>query len=474
MNFAATLDRGDQLDLHRLEAADFPVVRRGFDRARVTADLRSAVEEIRRLRAWIDQLQSRIEEQESIPPSELRAKEVTEALGEEAVRVLEAARVAAQQRAERAAAEREQLLVQARSDAAQIVDESRAQGREIVAEARAVRKQMLGELARKRQVYRAEIEQLRAAADRLLESFASTQQELDRSVAGLIESVPEARAAAERAGLRIAAEPETTAEALETELDAARIIGHPMVEPSDRSGAVGDGVPRPEPEIEPRPEPEIVPPPQTEVVPPPQTEVEAENEVEDINAPSGIDDLFARLRTAVPEDHEERPDEIVTSTTTATGSNSDRTGVEEAVDAARSAAIGEITRALKQRVVDEQGELLDALRREGAAAIANLLTDRDAAASFTAVVPGPLQDYASDIDVKVSEFDVDAATAAITETLVAPMRNRLREALDRTTEVAELNAIVSVLYRESRTRRAPRAAESALAAVGSPQNSTEV
>ena len=84
-----------------------------------------------------------------------------------------------------------------------------------------------------------------------------------------------------------------------------------------------------------------------------------------------------------------------------------------------------------------------------------------------------MENYASDIDVKTSELDVTAAAAAIEENLVAPMRNRLREALDRTDDADELSEIARAVYRESRTRLAPLAAEECLAAADRGRNPAE-
>ena len=123
--------------------------------------------------------------------------------------------------------------------------------------------------------------------------------------------------------------------------------------------------------------------------------------------------------------------------------------------------------------MDEQGDLLDALRRDGTQALAELLADEEAAAAFAGLAPGALENYASDIDVKTSELDGAAAAAAIEENLVAPMRNRLREALDRTDDADELSEIARAVYRESRTRLAPLAAEECLAAADRGRNPAE-
>ncbi len=470
------MNGGDQLDLNRLEAATLPVVRRGFDRVSVATVLRQAAAEIRRLRARVDAQRNRAnelaDELEAAPQPELETERVAEALGQETVRVLEAARVAAEERAARAEEERRRILEQARADSAQIVDESRVQGRNIVAEARSVRKQILGDLVRKRQSYRVELEQLRAAGDRLLESLAALRREIDDSAARLVQSVPEAQAAAERVGLLLTG-PEPTPEQVEAEvadIEGALSEIRPQAETSERSDAVGGAV---------------------------LYDVEAEDEASaeaedpfglDHDEPIGVNDIFARLRSApaaeaAPARAEPTGSDRAQPTSDDRGNGSapvegdDPTGggqdepqnePEPEGDgpsaAARSVAEGEIARALKQRVVDEQGELLDALRRVGTPALTELLADEGAAAAFADLAPGCLEDYASDIGVKTNELDVGAAVAAIEKSLVAPMRNRLREALNRTDDADELSEIARAVYRESRTRLAPLAAEECLAA----------
>lgn len=483
-----SMSEGDQLDLNRLEAASLPVVRRGFDRVSVATVLRQAAAEIRRLRAQVDALRSRAHELEAAPQPTLEAERVAEALGQEAVRVLDAARSAAADRADRAEEERKRMLEQAQADGAQIVEESRAQGRDIVAEARSVRKQILGDLVRKRQAYRIELEQLRAAGDRLLESLAALRREIDDSAAKLIQSVPEAQAAAERVGLLLTG-PEPTPEQVEaeiTDIEEALSEIRPRAEPS---GAALYDV---------------------------EAEDEAGGEDEDPfdrDEPTGVNDIFTRLRSAPAAEAAPRPDEHPADAgrgdpvgdgptgraepagdgsadlaapagdgsapvddgepAGAGGEDEPKPEGDDPAEAARSAAAGEIARALKQRVVDEQGDLLDALRRDGTQALAKLLADEEAAAAFAGLAPGALEDYASDIDVKTSELDVAAAVAAIEESLVAPMRNRLREALDRTDDADELSEIARAVYRESRTRLAPLAAEECLAAADRGRNPAE-
>ena len=251
---------GDEaFDPARLEAADFDVVRRGFDPTEVRAQLQRAADEYRRLRVERDELAGRLAEFDGIEASQLEASRVAAALGAEAAGVLESAHQAATERAERAEreaeavrenalaeadavrataqAEADEILERARQAAEELVDDGRSRGRDMVAEAQTVRERMLSDLARKRQTGRAQVEQLRAARDRLLDSLSAVQDNVDHAVADLVESVPEARSAAERAGLRVAAEPEITTDQLEAEIEAARHVGHPLVDDGPDPGA---------------------------------------------------------------------------------------------------------------------------------------------------------------------------------------------------------------------------------------------
>ncbi|MDG2216433.1 MAG: hypothetical protein P8L46_00135 [Acidimicrobiales bacterium] len=233
-----------RVDPTALEQISFALVRRGFDPAAVQTSLHSAAAEIRRLQRLCDELQGRLVEQdvvvEDISEDRLEARRVAEVLGVEATQVLDAAHGAASERGERADREadairleaiaaadalraegqrhRQEIMVEAQREADERVEEARIRGREMVGEAQGVRERMLRDLARKRQTGRAQVEQLRAGRDRLLDSLSTVQESLDTAIGDLVESVPDARAAAERAGMRIKAEPELTPEQLEAEI----------------------------------------------------------------------------------------------------------------------------------------------------------------------------------------------------------------------------------------------------------------
>ena len=578
------LDPGAALSPEAVEKADFGTVRRGYEPEPVRSRLREVAQEIRRLNGLVASLQERIAEFEATPPERLETARVVEALGDEAARVLQAARDAAQERLERTEAESDEIIGKARVAAAAIVEQGHEQGQEAVVEARNVRERILSDLAYKRHAHRVEVEQLRVIRDRLLEALSICREGLDGWISDLDQVGPRAAAAAERAGLRIAAEAELTVSEMEAEIHAARLAGLPLDVGSgpptsdDEAAAAGtDAGPQEAPEAEDHsadadadvdadgaepadlealeeldeldeldeagghveivgyeddaPEPsgsaavglydveaesafdfDAGPGPVHKQAPdltaylPPAADEAPERALQ--AAASGADAIFARLRSITsmpaseppPEREEPRPAAASGEEAPAGAPAVDEPGevlagaaaVDEpgevlagaaAVDepgevpagtaaaaaepddlmsAARAVAVGGIARRLKRLVVDEQGELLDALRRSGSRALRGV-TGADVG-TYTRAALEPLQDFASDIDVSIDDIDLKAAGAAIVSVLVEPVRARLGALIEETDDSDELADAVRSIYRESRSRRAEAAAEAAFAA----------
>ena len=564
-------DLGAGLAPEAVEKADFDTVRRGYQPEPVRSRLRAAAAEIRRLNALVASLQERIAEFEAIPAERLETARAVEALGDEAARVLQAARDAAQERLERVEAASDDITGKARVAAAAIVEQGREQGQELVVEARNVRERILSDLAYKRHAHRVEVEQLRVIRDRLLEALSISREGLDGWIADLVQVGPQAAAAAERAGLRVAAEPESTVGEMEAEIQAARLAGLPLdaepgqaasgdeaatagadpepeetpeagAEPDGASDAEPDGASDAEPaepdeptdledvELEELEEEELDELDETsqyvEIVgytddPPKRSgsgavglyDVEAESNFELDEGPgrvhehatdaeahlppvealepapqaaaSNAEAIFARLRsiTSRPASeplpgHEEQPPAAASGQITPLAAlpahkESEEAAPAEATDeasaelddlmsAARAVAVGGITRRLKRLVVDEQGELLDAMHRSGSRALRGVISADGGA--YTRAALEPLQDFASDIDVSIDDIDLKAAGAAIVSVLVEPVRDRLGELIEDTDDSDELASAVRSIYRESRSRRAEAAAEAAFAA----------
>ncbi len=535
---------GDEaFDPARLEAVDFDVVRRGFDPTEVRAQLQRASEEFRRLRVERDELAGRLAEFDGVETNQLEASRVAAALGAEAAGVLESAHLAATERAERAEREAEavreevlaeaetvrataqteadEILERARQAAEELVDDGRTRGRDMVGEAQTVRERMLSDLARKRQTGRAQVEQLRAARDRLLDSLSTVQDSVEIAVVDLVESVPEARSAAERAGLRVAAEPEITTDQLEAEIEAARLVGHPLVDDLADPGADderfdtgemialtdldetlpgGDDDGDDEPDTEDggddsdtggADEPAAdsdTDEADTEAatsddepseegaaadVEPEADDAEAGDTTEDSDGAelydgeaeadaeptgdtdtgdddaTGVDVLFAKLR----ESQGDEPDD----------DEDDADVVEDPRIAIRGDATAATVRALKKVLVDEQGTLLDGIRRSGGDAVHPLIGDAAAHNSTYDNAARPTL-VALAGGMGADAVDLGPAFAQIHSIALDPVRQRLAEVADSTDDPDELSDTVRALYRESRSRRLPEAAAAAVVA----------
>ncbi len=517
---------GASLDPSELDQASFELVRRGFDPLPVQRTLQHAAAVIRDLRRERDVLAARVAEVEAVLSEPLEAHRVAEALGAEATQVLEAAHAAAAERAERAEREaeairaealaaadtiraeaiaaREETLAAAERDAEEVAEEGRQRGRDMVNEAQAVRERMLSDLARKRQTGRAQVEQLRAGRDRLLESLTIAQQSLDAAMKDLVDSVPEARAAAERAGLRIANEPTPTVETMEAEIEAARLVGHPLVDGIAAPGSAGDLDDEPDPAfvtaemealthvdkaLESSNEAESVasedadgdegvddehaepsgsddlPPAEATESEPPEPEVD-----EPAATGDAVDDLFARLRGDRNDDPEVESEE---ASQPDTESEPEPEAEQEAAvstdpnQALRARAESVATRALKKVLVEEQSTLLDGVRRSGSDAIAVVVADADAhAAPYESAI-----DAAFDEIIEAVGGDAGSRQAGYEQlrtVALDPVRSRLLEVAERTDDADELSDTVRGLYRESRSRRLPMAAAAAVSAVIGP------
>lgn len=522
---------GASLDPSELDQASFELVRRGFDPLPVQRTLQHAAAVIRDLRRERDVLAARVAEVEAVLSEPLEAHRVAEALGAEATQVLEAAHAAAAERAERAEREaeairaealaaadttraeaiaaREETLAAAERDAEEVAEDGRQRGRDMVNEAQAVRERMLSDLARKRQTGRAQVEQLRAGRDRLLESLTIAQQSLDAALKDLVDSVPEARAAAERAGLRIANEPTPTVETMEAEIEAARLVGHPLVDGIAAPGSAGDLDDEPDPAfvtaemealthvdkaLDPSNEaesaasedadgdegvddehdepsgPDDPPPDEATQSEPSEPEVDDPEVDEPAATGDAVDDLFARLRGDRNDDPEVKSEEA--SQPDAESEPEHEAEQEAAVSAdpnqaLRARAESVATRALKKVLVEEQSTLLDGVRRSGSDAIAVVVADADAhAAPYESAI-----DAAFDEIIEAVGGDAGSRQAGYEQlrtVALDPVRSRLLEVAERTDDADELSDTVRGLYRESRSRRLPMAAAAAVSAVIGP------
>ncbi len=569
---------GQGVDAGDIESMDFPVTRRGFDPTEVRARLQVAASEIRRLQRLCDELTGRMTELSQAGRSGSDARRVTEMLGVEVSGVLEAAHEAATSTIHRAESEAEamsrearaaaeavlgdataqssELVEAARLEADEIVEESRDHGREMVHEAQMVRERILRDLARKRQTGRTQIEQLRAGRDRLLEALSTVQANLDAAVEDLVSSVPEARSAANRAGLRISSEPTPTVGDLEAEIEAGRLVDHPLVSDSPLPGPIGDtfttgemealdhldalsagagetdadehgvdethvdethvdetevdetevdetGVDEThesesaETEAEREAEPEESEEPEEPEEPDPRSEIEPEAEAEpDPEAvaearrdePTGrARDVFARLRRSRPsaepkpepqpqtsqetesvaEPAQEIQDKESDAPSGSTASSDPVPAGDPPVDPAddvRERAAVAAAKAMKRVLVEEQGSLLDGIRRSGAAAVASLEEEQIHNSCYDKAATPALREQCITLG-GTSDLDLAPALANIHVIALEPVRRRLADIAEQFDSEEELSDAVRALYREARSRNLNEAASAASVAV---------
>ena len=534
----------EAIDPGDLESRSFPITRRGFDPTEVRSQLQAAASEIRRLQRLCNELSGRLTESQQAGRGDTDARRVTEMLGVEVSGVLEAAHNAAASRIERAESEAEamshearsavesvladataqstELVASARLEAEEIVEESRNHGREMVNEAQTVRERMLRDLARKRQTGRTQIEQLRAGRDRLLDALTTVQTSLDTAIEDLVTSVPEARTAANRAGLRISSEPTPTTDDLEAEIEAGRLVGHPLVADSPLPGPISDTFTTGEmealdhldalsvnteetaadestadesaelsqPEAEPDPQPEHEP--RSEVEAEAEAEIEAEveaeaeaeieaegeaeaesesvSETDSCDLPRNARDVFARLRSSrAATESESAPEQVAeppqSSKSEATGDPEPTAdAMAETNGAVRKRAADAAAKAMKKVLVDEQGSLLDGIRRSGAAAMTSFDEAASHNASYDEAAIPALREQCVSLGGP-TELDLTPALANIHVIALEPVRRRLANIAEQFDGEEELSDAVRALYREARSRHLNDAASAASVAV---------
>ncbi len=192
---ALSFSRPDPSSPSAVAAATFSNARKGFEPAEVREFLRMVAAELARLQERERFLEREVRTVQRGPVSTAALDEdvVTRLLGEEAARILQAAREAASQikiRAEEGASRllrdatdeahrvREEAEIEsarrradATADAEAELEMAKQQGRDMVNEARAYRERVLSDLARRREMARQQIEQLVHGRDRLLQAF---------------------------------------------------------------------------------------------------------------------------------------------------------------------------------------------------------------------------------------------------------------------------------------------------------------
>ncbi len=210
---AISFSRPDPSSPAAVGSAAFPTSRRGFDQAEVRDFLKMVAAEMARLQERERFLESEMRAMQTrglSAPGRLDEETVTTLLGEEAARVLTAARDASTQIRDRAEESATRLVKDAAEDAVRIresavleaarirddsgadaeaeIEMAKQQGRDMVNEAREYREKVLSELSRRRDAARSQIEQLLHGRDRLMNAFERARIASEDVIGGLTDA----------------------------------------------------------------------------------------------------------------------------------------------------------------------------------------------------------------------------------------------------------------------------------------------
>jgi DivIVA domain-containing protein len=193
---AISFSRPDPSSPTAVAGATFPSSRRGFDQNEVRDFLRMVSAEISRQQERITFLERELLNSQQAAPApqiELNEETITELLGEETARIVQAAREAASKIKVRSEETATRLVREATDEAARVREDAeleaarvrqdatsdaeaevlmaKQQGRDMVNEARAYRERVLADVARRRELAREQIEDLMHGRDRIVQVF---------------------------------------------------------------------------------------------------------------------------------------------------------------------------------------------------------------------------------------------------------------------------------------------------------------
>ena len=193
---AISFSRPDPSSPTAVAGATFPSSRRGFDQNEVRDFLRMVSAEISRQQERITFLERELlnsQQARTAPQVELNEETITELLGEETARIVQAAREAAGKIKVRSEETATRLVREATDEAARVREDAeleaarvrqdaasdaeaevlmaKQQGRDMVNEARAYRERVLADVARRRELAREQIEDLMHGRDRIVQVF---------------------------------------------------------------------------------------------------------------------------------------------------------------------------------------------------------------------------------------------------------------------------------------------------------------
>ncbi len=432
--------------------------------AEAAAEREAAATEAARLRTEAEEAATaaRSEADEAAESARTAAEEVAVAVKARAEEVAKETRLAAEAEAEAvrerasaaqsdAEAEAARIRAEAEADASTSQDAAREEARMMLTEAQSLREKVLGDLVEKRRVGRHQLDQAKAARDRLARSLGAVRAQLDESLTDLDVAVPEARQAMDAATASAPVDAEREAQALASELDAARGAGIPIPgseppsapaeEPSDAAqsdAAQSDAAQSDSGTPAPEPDPEIAP--AVAATSPSPTGPEGDLDADDAAGESG--------------EAEEDPIPVPP--------------VFEARDIALTKNGPGLRRQFKRALADDQSDVLDRLRQKRKKLKADDLPDERSQALRYIDAIGPALTAMADAGAESAGGSsapaelVDALIERTATTLIGSVRSRLVGSVEVAADADEVLEPIRAHYREARGSVLPELSEDAL------------
>ena len=414
--------------LEYLESPKLRIVRKGYDPKLVDMQFQDAARHIRRLLTVLGELAQRVNELESTPPAKLEAKRMTQLLGDEAIRLLESARLAAAERIERAEQERVEIIASARNSADSITRQTRQHKEQSTHEIVTHREQVLNDLAQKRKTLQSEVDRLRSTKDQMLTSLSVCRQQLDDTAASLLAT---AQTTVQPAYAQRLVTPHAHTQHAHTQHAHAHTTTSRTTSTHNDSQAIATLH----------------------------------------SAHSSTHNNTHKSAQPTATLHNSKADVL----TQITASDLARMNSSKArVAAAGAQVVHQVTQHLKRMVIEERNELLNNIRRTGKRAIARQIAalqhndhmqhnDRVSSVHMP-ILRESFEQFVSDIDASIDDVDMKAATTAITSNLTQLIQIRLQETANSVDTAEELSNKVRAIYNESLAKHVRLAAEKSFAA----------
>ncbi len=331
------------------------------------------------------------------------------------------------------------MRAEAEADSLAAQESARETARLMVVEAQRVREKVLNDLVVRRRQGRQQVDQAKAARDRLARALQDVRGQLDASVRELDVALPEAKAAMTALSTPEApTDDEAQIRELEAELDAAEAkVGQP--EPVVASGSAALAPAQRKSPGRATPQPDSV---DADVDGSDGGDVSADHEVEEATNDVDGDDESTEEAIEVPEPFRTR-------------------------DVAMTRHGADLRRKLKRVMADEQSDLLDRLQRSKAMSVDDLAPADEQRQRYIDAVAPALRAVATlggrVHDGEVEDLLVDDLVARLVAEVFDPLHARVEESVAAAADVDEVLESLRAHYRDVRLSDVPGLTEDALA-----------